>query len=184
VLSAADQDLCAAVQRQEVEVITLETVEEYAVWQKPPDFARGLPGFETPSFLEGSSIESVVMSARGVVDIANEGRPRSIAMVKSVGSACAGCGCWDFSWQWPVVTTKEGVPELDSPLSRAAHSAGNRITNLIRHRSRVYLDSRGWPGDGSIHAVTAISIDGTKKMCELEPLQYVMRPPKPVDGLR
>jgi hypothetical protein len=166
-LLAMDKDLCAAVQRGNVENVALDDANP---WQLQRSELGKLPsGFE--------SINSAEIYARAVVDIAQNGHPQSIAMLRAsiIGGGCAAA---EWVWEWPVVITSDGVPDLSSPINQEAIKAGNGVSHLIRYKDRIYVDGHALAREHGTHTVSAISKEGVKRMCVFEPFQYVVRPPE------
>ena len=165
-LSAADPELCEAVLQGNVEEVALSAVSDQPLQRT--DIQSFVPDFE---------LGDVAIFARGVADIANDGHPQIIAMIRSQGLAGAGCGFGNLAWEWPIVVTGDNHPDLASPINQKTFKAGNQISRLIQFHGRIYLDGRSLPEEHGKHTVMALLHGGVQKMCEFEPFHYVVKLP-------
>jgi uncharacterized protein len=167
-LSAVDAELCAAVLHGDVEEVALSDLSEQPL--QLIDLGALPSGFEF--------IRDVEIFARGVVDIAHEGHPQTIAMIRSTGLGGAGCGFGNLAWEWPVVFTGHDRPDPSSPINQEAVKAGSQVSRLIQFRGRIYVDGHSLPEEHGKHTVVALSKGGIQKMCEFEPFHYVVKLPQ------
>ena len=168
VLSSADDTLCAAVRAGAVEEVHLTTV---------PPIQLTADDHKSAGLGDTYQDAQLEMYARGTVDLANDGHPVPIAMIRSMGEATAGCGHWDLSWQWPVVTNPNGTILPSARLNGISHDAGGASARSIRYRGKTYLDGTSSSDDGfGPHFVSEITTAVPKKMCTLNPARYVVIP--------
>ena len=168
--SAADRDLCEAVQAGTVAAAPLEDVAPYDV--EPEALHLDAHGKELLDNMSGG----FQVTARGHLDIDNDGKPEDIGMLAfGNGKDSAGCG-HDVDTAVPIKLDPDGAPAASSAFNqKMIESAGaGEDTHLLVFRGRIYFETRSHltsDAAGS-HDVWELSANGRKNMCEFLPIQY------------
>lgn len=168
--SAADADLCEAVQAGTVAAAPIEDVSPYDV--EPEALHLDAHGKELLENMSGG----FQITARGHLDVDNDGKPDDIGML-AFGNGKDGAGCGhDVDTAVPIKLNPDGKPAASTAFNqKMIESAGaGEDTRLLVFRGKVYFETRSHLTADAVgmHNVWELSANGRKNMCEFIPIQY------------